>query len=141
MRKGISIGVLTVLFLSALVMVAPRSASAEIEWTLKKKMNLEVTPLDIASSADGKWIYLLTPGEIVVYSEADGKVVKRVPVDKAFDRLTYSAADNTLIVTSTSGKTMDIIQLELVYHFSLEGLPFEGGKNAPVTIAVFSDYQ
>ncbi len=137
MKKGTLIGIVAALLISAL---APRTAPAEIEWTLKKKLHLESAPRDIAASVDGKWIYVLSEGEILVYSEADGKVVKRVPVDKAFDRLAYSA-DNTLIVSGSSGTTVAIIQLEQVRHFSLEGLPFEGGKNAPVTLAVFSDYQ
>ncbi len=138
MRKGISINVIAVLLLT---LVAARPAPAEIEWTLRKQLNLEAAPQDVASSADGKWIYLLTRGEILLYSVGEGKVVKRVPVAKTFDRMTYSAADNALIVTSSSEKTMDIIQLEMVHHFALEGVPFEGGKNASVTLVVFSDYQ
>ena len=137
MRKGISM-ILAALFLT---LVVSRPAPAEIEWTLKKQLNLEAAPQDVASSADGKWIYVLTRGEILLYSIGEGKVVKRVPVAKTFDRMAYSGADNALIVTSSSDKTMDIIQLETVHRFSLEGLPFEGGKNAPVTLVVFSDYQ
>ncbi len=139
MNKKISITAIAALFL--LAFVVPRPAPAEIEWSLKKQLNLEAAPQDVVSSGDGKWVYVLTKGEILIYSEAEGKVVKRVPVDKTFDRLTFSAADNTLIVTSSTGKMMNIIQLEQVHHFALDGVPFEGGKNAPVTLVVFSDYQ
>ena len=139
MRRGTLTRILLVLF--SITFFTPHSVFAEIEWTVKKQLKLEAAPTDVATSADGKWIYVLTSGEILVYSISDDKVVNRIPVDKTFDRLTYSAQDNTLLVSSSAEKTLKIIQLETVQHFSLEGLPFEGPKNAPVTLVVFSDYQ
>lgn len=139
MRRGTLAGILLTLF--SITFFTPHSVFAEIEWTVKKQLKLEAAPTDVAPSADGKWIYVLTSGEILVYSIADDKVMSRIPVDKTFDRLTYSAPDNTLLVSSSAEKALKIIQLETVQHFSLEGLPFEGPKNAPVTLVVFSDYQ
>jgi hypothetical protein len=114
---------------------------ADVEWTLKKQLSLDAAPIDVASSPDGQWIYVLASGEILVYSVAEDKVVNRIPVDKSFDRIAHSAPDNTLIVTSSSGKTLKLIQLDIVHKFDLSGLPFKGPEKAPVTIAVFSDYQ
>jgi hypothetical protein len=139
MRRGTLAGIMLIVLLS--MCFAPRSVFAEIEWTVKKQLKLEAAPTDVAPSADGKWIYVLTPGEILVYSVSEDKVRDRIPVDKTFDRLTYSALDNTLLVSSSAEKTLKIIQLAVIQHFSLEGLPFEGSKNAPVTLVVFSDYQ
>ena len=139
MRRGTLAGVM--LMLLSIICFAPHSVFAEIEWTVKKQLKLEAAPTDIAPSADGKWIYVLTSGEILVYSVPEDKVMNRIPVDKTFDRLTYSAQDNTLLVSSSAEKTLKIIQLAVIQHFSLEGLPFEGQKNAPVTLVVFSDYQ
>lgn len=139
MKRGTFAGILLILF--SITFFAPPSVFAEIEWTVKKQLKLEESPTDVAPSADGKWIYVLTPGEILVYSVAEDKVINRIPLDKTFDKLTYSAQDNTLLVSSSAEKTLKIIQLAVIQHFSLEGLPFEGPKNAPVTLVVFSDYQ
>ncbi|HUJ17096.1 MAG TPA: hypothetical protein VL197_03805 [Nitrospirota bacterium] len=114
---------------------------ADIEWNLKKQLSLEAAPIDVASSPDGQWIYVLASGEILVYSVPEDKIVNRIPVDKSFDRIAHSAPDNTLIITSSSGKTLKLVQLDVVYKFDLAGLPFKGPEKAPVTIAVFSDYQ
>ncbi len=114
---------------------------AEVEWSLKKQLNLDAAPLDVTTSSDGQWMYFLVPGEILIYSVIEDKVANRIPVDKSFDRLAHSAADNTLIVSSSSGKMVKLIQLAMVYKFDLSGLPFKGPEKAPVTIAVFSDYQ
>ncbi len=119
----------------------PQLAYADVHWTTKKQLDLESTPLDISTSADGQMIFILAPGEVLVYSPSEDKVMKRIPIDEAFDRLTHSEKDNTLILTNSSGKTLRIIQLEMIYEISVSGLPFKGPENAPVTIAVFNDYQ
>ena len=119
----------------------PQFIYAEIDTTLIKQTNLDVQPLDIAASADGKMIYVLARGEILLYSINEGKVSNRIPIDKDFDKLTYAAKDNVLILTSSSSKTLKIIQVEFIYNITLDGLPYKGPADAAVTIAVFDDYQ
>ena len=121
--------------------LVPQLIYAEIYTTLIKQTNLDVQPLDIAASIDGKTIYVLARGEILVYSIAEGKVSNRIPIDKDFDKLTYAARNNALILTSSSSKTLKVIQLDYIYNIAIGGLPFKGPSNAAVTIAVFYDYQ
>jgi hypothetical protein len=132
-----------VLFFSLLsfFVLLSRPAFADIEWSEKKHLDLETAPIDVVPSLDGKWLYVLTSGEIHIYSLPEYRVVKRIPLGKSFDRLAYSPEQNTLIASSSAEKTVKIIQLDVVHRFSYEGLPFKGPENAPVTIAVFSDYQ
>jgi hypothetical protein len=119
----------------------PELFPADLEWTMKKQLNLEASPLDISTSADGQWIFILAPGKILVYSVSEDKVVNRIPVDKAFDRLRHSARSNTLVLSSRSGRMLKIIQLELIHKIDISGLPFKGPEHARVTMAVFTDYQ
>ena len=119
----------------------PQFIYAEIDMTLIKQTNLDVQPLDIAASVDGKMIYVLARGEILVYSIDEDKVSNRIPIDKDFDKLTYAAKDNVLILTSSSSKTLKIIQVDFIYNIAIDGLPFKGPADAAVTIAVFDDYQ
>ena len=120
---------------------APQPVHSAMDWTIVRQINLDAEPLDIAASADGRLIFVLVPGEILVYSISEDNVTNRIPIDKAFDRLTHSARTNVLILTSSSAKTLKIIQLEAIHNIALSGLPFKGPADAPVTIAVFSDYQ
>jgi hypothetical protein len=112
--------------------VPQHAVAQEMEWTIKTERNLEATPLDTAVSADGRLIFILSPGEILVYSVLQQKVINRIPVDKRFDRVTFSRADNTLIVTSSSEKVLKTIQLEFIQNIDITGLPFKGPANAPV---------
>jgi hypothetical protein len=119
----------------------PQFIFAEIDLTLIKQTNLNVQPLDIATSADGKLIFVLARGEILVYSIAEGKVANRISIDKDFDRVTYAGKNNVLILTSSSSKILNIIQVDFIYNIAFDGLPFKGPVDAAVTIAVFDDYQ
>jgi len=130
-----------VLFVITSWVSVPQFICAEIDLTLIKQTNLDVQPLDVATSADGKMIYLLARGEILVYSIDEDKVSNRIPIDKDFDKMTYAATNNSLILTSSSSKTLKIIQVDFIYNIALDGLPFKGPADAAVTIAVFDDYQ
>ena len=119
----------------------PQITPATVEWKIIQKLDLNTTPLDIASSADGLWLFILTPGEILIFSTQESRITEHVPVDPAFDRITAFPRGNVLTVTSSTQKTLQIIYLETVHKIDVTGLPFKGPQDAPVTIAVFTDYQ
>jgi hypothetical protein len=131
----------TILTVDVGLLIAPELGQADVEWTLKKQLNLDAKPLDIFPSTDGQWIFVLVEGEILVYSMPEDKIVKRIPVDREYDSLQHSPAGNILIVASRSAKAVKIIKLGIIHHFDLSELPFKGPANAPVTIAAFFDYQ
>jgi hypothetical protein len=128
------------IILASLVSASP-IIHADVDWTIIEQINLKAQPLDIAASVDGRLIFILAPGEILVYSISEDKVTNRIPIDKDFDRITYSEKNNTLILTSSSSKTLSIIQGNRIHKIDLSGLPFKGPADAAVTIAVFDDYQ
>lgn len=122
-------------------LLIPGIVHSKIDWTMIKEIDLNTQPIDVAASEDGRLIFVLTPGEIVVYSSSKNEIETRIPVDKEFDRISYSGKTNTLALTGSSSKKLNIIQVDRVYDIDISGLPFKGPANAPVTIAVFDDYQ
>jgi len=113
----------------------------KMEVTVIKDLNLDVQPLDIAVSEDGAMIYILAPGEILVYESEKEQIAERFPVDKGFDRIACSGSMNALILTNSQTKAFRIIQAEQVFDIPVTGSPFRGKENAAVTLAVFDDYQ
>jgi hypothetical protein len=85
MGKNILAIRIILIFIASLLFVPQHAVAQEIEWTIKTERNLEATPLDTAVSADGRLIFILSPGEILVYSVLQQKVINRIPVDKRFD--------------------------------------------------------
>ena len=131
------------LFLTILMGFASASnvVHADVDWTAIREIKLGARPLDVAASPDGTLIFILSPSEIHVYSVSKNKVVNRIPITKDFDRLTYSIKNNALVLTSSSLNILKIIRVDRIQEIDISGLPFKGPENAPVTIAVFDDYQ
>lgn len=140
MKKMTRIVGISLLIITSWVCV-PQLVHADVDWTTIKQLNLGAQPLDIAASGDGQLIFVLVPGKILVYSISDDKVTNSIPVGKVFDRLTHCAKTNVLILTSSSAKALTMIQVEMIHDIALSGLPIKGPEDAPITIAVFSDYQ
>jgi DNA-binding beta-propeller fold protein YncE len=130
---------LIVFFVFSAGFVGP--VSAELEWTFRKEVPLTSAPLDNAVSADGKSLYILSAGEIVVYSLTRNKTINTIPIESEYDSIAVSPSGNSLILTSSAGKSLKIIDLEFRFNIDISDLPLKGPADAPVTIVVFSDYQ
>jgi len=140
MKRTMVLLVLAFLFVAGWTFF-PQIVQADLEWRIVKDLDLKTTPLDVASSADGKWLFILTPGEILVYSFLEGKITDRIPVDKDFDRIASLPRANMVTISSSAKKALQIILLEAVYKIDVMGLPFKGPSDAAVTVIVFDDYQ
>ena len=140
MKRTVILLVLGFLFVAGWAFF-PRVAQADLEWKVVKDLDLKTTPLDVAPSLDGKWLFILTPGEILVYSAQEGKISEHIPVGPGFDRITSFPRGNVVTITSSTQKVLQIIYLETVYKIDVMGLPFKGPQDATVTITVFTDYQ
>ena len=112
-----------------------------VDLTTQRQKTLDVQPLDVASSEDGSMIFILSPGELSIYSPKNDKIISRSAIHIPYDRLTYSEKNKTLILTSSTSKSLKVIHVQQVWDISLSGLPFKGHPDAPVTLAVFDDYQ
>ncbi len=132
-------GILISVFLSVTFFIP--AAQAGMEWRTMNDLKIKEKPLDVAPSGDGQWLYILTRGAILVYSLQEGKITDRVPVDKRFDRIASLPRANALAISSSKMKNVQIIALENIYKIDISGLPVKGPLGAPVTIAVFDDYQ
>lgn len=127
------------LALSAIASLAS-AANASVEWSLKRELSLDASPLDMAASPDGRLAYVLVPGKILVYSLSENKIIDFMPVDRSMDRLALGK-DNSFIVSSSIAKSLKVYKAEVRHQIDISGLPFKGPELAPVVIAVYSDYQ
>jgi len=117
------------------------SAYAEVDWKVVGERTLTDEPLDLAISADGQTIFILLPGKILLYSAQENRATDSIPVDGSFDRIAVFPGNNAVAVSSSQTKALKLVAFEVSQEIDVSNHPFKGPENAPVTVAVFSDYQ
>lgn len=130
---------ITVVLISCSLMTS--AFAMDIDWRMIKDVPLNDPPIDITTLQDGSFIFVLTANAILIYSRAEDKIINRIPVDKAYDKISYSKDRNEFILTSAMSKSLNIIKVYPLSEINIDGLPFLGPLNAPVTLVVFDDYQ
>ena len=114
---------------------------AAVEWSVQKKLQLEAPPLDVAVSLNDKWVFVLNDrGEVLIFS-SDGSLKEKIPVGRHIDQLKVGPRENLLYLGSRKNKTLEIIALDFIQSINTAGAPYKGPADAPVVIAVFTDFE
>jgi len=125
----------------ALLVVSAGPCPAALEWEILKSLNTGARPVDVAVSADGKSVFVLTDDGAVSIYTVDGALSDKITVGSQAERIAVAPEGDRLYVTYRQGRRVDVIQIDYVRQINIAGAPFRGSEKAPVTIVVFSDYQ
>jgi len=137
MKRKYLVCLLAILIVPGLCEQSP----AIVEWNIHKTLKLDTQPLDVAVSKNGKSIFVLTKsGKILIYSP-DGKLKDKIEVGNHVDQIKSGPGEEWLFLSSRKNKTVEILHVDFIQDINISGSPFKGGENAPVAIAVFSDFQ
>lgn len=130
-----------VLFTAFLLLGMVVPVTAEVESSVVKSVTLGAKPLDAATSPDGTRLFVLVEGgKVLVYSPG-GKLQETIALEKPADGLELSKSGDILYLRSEERKTVDIVRLEFVQDITVGRSPVKGAANAPVTVAIFNDFQ
>ncbi len=117
-------------------------AGATVGSRLLKSFALQGAPLDVAVSPDGTWTFVLgKDGKVAIYN-ADGELNDTLQVAKGATAIALQGKrGERLLVTSDAPPRLTIYKLRFAAQIDTTGSPFLGNPNAPVTVALFSDFQ
>lgn len=119
---------------------------AGVDWEISNTLKTPTAPLDVAASLDGKWTFVLAEGgKLLVYSDKGG-LEETITVDPAMDRIASSGLQaanipDRVYLASSKNKTVQTITLDFSVPINIQGAPFLGPENGPVTVVVFSDFE
>ena len=129
------------LMTSLLVLTLTGFSNAQVEWDVQRTFNLEKPALDVAVSLNGRWVYvLIDQGEIHIYSH-EGTRKGKISVGNSADGIKPGPAEDVLFISNRENKTLQVIMLDFIRNINTKGSPFKGPADAPVVMAVFSDFQ
>ena len=119
----------------------PYTAHSDVDWEISGAIQLNETPLDVAQTQGGDLTYILTDqAKILIYS-AEGKPVGTVPVDPAVTDIAISPKGDKIYLINSQRKTLKTVAVDFVVDINVAGSPFLGPADAPIVLAVFSDFQ
>lgn len=129
-----------ILTLSTLLL-SSSTGFTEIEWNVLQTLNLKEPPVDIAFSTSRNKILVLTEKGNLQIFEPDGQQIANLDVGKGFNRLYHVQGSDVVLLSGQNNKTAKIVELSFIEQINTIGAPFLGAENAPVVIAVFSDFE
>ena len=116
-------------------------ASADVDVNILKILKINDTPLDVAFAKNHNSIYVLTDkGQILVFDPA-GRPLDQIDVGTEFDQMRVIPGSNVIFLTSRKNKLVQIVQVDFVQKVNTSDSPSIGPQDAPVVIAVFSEFQ
>jgi hypothetical protein len=132
--------VILILALASVLVFCP-PGFAEVEWEIQETLKLDSPPLDVAVSVNGKWRFVLTDkGAIIIFS-SDGTEQDKIDVGDHVDEIAVGPKEDVLFLKSRKNKTVEVVTLDFIRDINVQGSPFKGPVDAPVVIAVFTDFQ
>ena len=140
--KNPSLSLIPAFILGLVLVIFPAVSSGDsFSIVNQKEMTLSDGAVDLAVSSDGRWTFVLTKeGSVAVYG-ASGDLIQTLKVGKGYDTIEYSPAGNRLILGGSRQQKIKVLTLSMLYELDYKGSPFKGPASAPVTIAVFNDFQ
>lgn len=140
----------TLLACMALLLTAPTVQSAsldkngrdnKIEWQVSANWKLASKPVDIVHSLDGAKVFILDADHRVLVYDNTGQLEGKIPVDEGVTAIDIAPQGEALYLINDEANTFTKVQLSFVQDIDIAGSPFKGKADAPVTVAVFTDFQ
>ena len=137
MHRVRNIGILLV----ALIFCFSGLVMAEVEMGDSRTFKLDAKPIDMTTSADGKYTFVLAEGGKVFIIDSSGTVKDSLAVSESVVSIGTSPGGDFLLLADSKSNTLEVVKISFVVDVDISGLPFKGPANAPVVVAVYSDYQ
>jgi DNA-binding beta-propeller fold protein YncE len=116
-------------------------ALAEVEKGASRTIKLAAKPIDMTTTADGKYTFVLAEGGKVLIIDSSGTVKDTLKVSDTAMSIGASPDGSYLLLADSKANTLEVVQISFVIDIDVSGLPFKGPADASVVIAMFSDYQ
>ncbi len=121
--------------------VADASGASGVQWQVENSWKLPEKPIDLVYSLDGQRVFILTDQQQVLVYAADGNLLGKIAVKKGVSSIDIAPRGERLYLLNDKDNSFTDLSVDFVVDININGSPFLGKIDAPVTIAVFTDFQ
>ncbi|MFT5701078.1 MAG: hypothetical protein ACI8ZB_003967 [Desulforhopalus sp.] len=126
---------------ASLAVMQDKGTNGKVEWGVVRELQLPSSPIDIAHSLDGNFAFVLTKeSEVLVYDKKGG-LQGTIPVNKGVTSITLDPYGKFLHMSDSENNIFYTLSIDFVVKINDVDAPYKGKKDAPITIADFSDFQ
>ena len=129
------------LLLPIFLLAAASMAHAEVDVRVVQTLQLSATPLDIAISGNGRYIYVLTSDAKLKIFRKNGNLRDTAVVDPGVDQIKPGSRENQLFLINSADKRIQVLNLDFIQEIPVDGSPTKGSSDAAVAVVVFTDFQ
>lgn len=129
------------LYSSAVLATSLSTEATGLQWKVVKQWQIPEEPIDVVHSLDGQFVFMLTNQQKVLIYTAQGKLEGSVPVDKGVNAIDIAPRAEMLYLIDSEKKSFSTLSIDFVKDINISGSPFKGMVDAPITIAVFTDFE
>ena len=98
-------------------------------------------PVDMVQSPDESTIFVLTENHQVLVYEANGNLKGSFPVDPGVTAIDTNLRGERLLLIDGEQNVFRTLEIDFLVAINVQGSPFKGPADAPVTVTVFSDFE
>ncbi len=112
-----------------------------VEWKAVQSWPTGNRTLDMVHSLDGKYIFILNDKQQVQVFNRQGQLQGSIPVSKGVSAIDIAPQGEMLYLIDNDNNSFTAVSISFVVNIDTADSPFKGPVNAPVTIAVFTDFE
>lgn len=121
--------------------LADSGEDKRVEWKVQQHWPTQGKTIDMVHSLDGKLVYQLTDQQKVQIYNNKGQLQGSIPVDSGISAIDIAPQGESLYLIDNKQNSFTSVSVSFVVDIDTAGSPFEGPADAPVTIALFTDFE
>ena len=136
-------GLAAILLLSSSQTMAMSDSGMDkkVEWKVQQSWPLPAKPLSMVHSLDGKYLDVLNDKQQVQIFTTQGQLQGAIPVEKGVSQIDIAPQVELLYLIDGSAQTFTTVAVSFVADIDINGAPFKGTADAPVTLSLFTDFE
>lgn len=141
MKRILLLCALYLLATQFLVATIHASSSSGVDSKTVTTWKLDAKPLGMVHTLDNQKVYILGGDSKVHVFSANGEKLGSIPVDQGVSAIDIEPRGARLYLINEKDNTFTSLAISFVTPIDITGSPFMGNADAPVVLAVFSDFQ